>query len=107
MNCHESATPEVIAKYNESKHAAVGVKCFICHVAKAEDKSAKAHNDFKITAKPSAAYCEGCHMAVVDNFKAGTHGKNAYVAKAVGKKPSTCTGCHDLHSFEIEESFKP
>ncbi|RMF91365.1 MAG: hydroxylamine oxidoreductase [Nitrospinota bacterium] len=73
INCHETITPGIIKQWQESKHSKVGVKCYVCHQAKAGDPSGYDHNGFLITAVPSPRYCESCHAKEVEQNANSKH----------------------------------
>jgi hypothetical protein len=84
IKCHQNVTPGIVVQYNESKHAGVGVKCYVCHKAMDGDPSGRNHNGFKITAVPSPRYCEGCHATEVEQ---NTNSKHAWTAFIGPLKP--------------------
>ena len=73
LNCHDTVTPGIVKQWQESKHSKVGVKCYVCHKAKANDPAGFEHNGFRVTAVVSPRYCEGCHAKEVKEFRESLH----------------------------------
>jgi len=73
ISCHDTETPGVVRQWQESKHAAVGVKCYVCHEAKEGDPAGFEHNGFMVTTIVTPNYCVGCHDKQVQEFKDSMH----------------------------------
>lgn len=68
LGCHDTATPVVVKEWQESKHSAVGVKCYVCHHAKGDDPAGVEHNGFRVTTIVTPRYCESCHPRQARKF---------------------------------------
>jgi hypothetical protein len=75
LGCHDTATPEVVSQWQESKHNAVGVKCYVCHHAKEEDAAGVEHHGFRVTTIVTPATCESCHPRQAREFMASMRDK--------------------------------
>ena len=73
ISCHDTITPGVVKQWQDSKHAKVGVKCYVCHQAKEGDPAGFEHEGFLVTAVVSPNYCAGCHDKQVQEFKDSMH----------------------------------
>ncbi len=73
VNCHQDVSPGVVIQWEKSKHAQVGVKCYVCHSADDNDPSGFEHEGFRVTSVVGPKHCEGCHSQQVEEFKNSLH----------------------------------
>ena len=69
IDCHLITSPGVVKQWGESKHSKVGIKCYVCHMAKDDDPSGFDHEDFRITAIVTPKTCDSCHPKEVREFR--------------------------------------
>lgn len=70
LNCHVKVTPDIVQEWENHVHSAVGIKCFVCHFASADDPTGVEHfNGFRITSSVSYKSCMACHAEMGDAFK--------------------------------------
>jgi hypothetical protein len=101
VTCHEKATPNIVADWKLSRHAAMDVGCDVCH-----GDAHRAADDFAKAKLPTPDTCAQCHDAQVTQFKKGKHAAAWAAVKAMptfhyqpiamreGLKG--CGGCHKL-----------
>ena len=77
--CHRRETAAVVAQYESSKHAAVGVTCLECHSA-AEGQEPVDHKGFAITTNPTSKNCAQCHSTEYEQFARSRHAASAWAA---------------------------
>ncbi|WP_456474457.1 multiheme c-type cytochrome [Candidatus Pyrohabitans sp.] len=80
ISCHDTVTPGIVKQWEESKHSKVGVKCYVCHLAKEDDPAGFEHMGYRVTAIVSPRYCESCHPKQVEQFKNSLHDEAALFA---------------------------
>jgi len=80
LDCHKQVTPGIVADWQKSKHAAVGVKCYVCHLAHDDDPAGRDHFGYRVTPIVSPKYCEGCHPKEVKEFRNSLHDEAAFFA---------------------------
>jgi hypothetical protein len=73
ISCHDTVTPGIVKQWHESKHSKVGVKCYVCHMAKEDDPAGFDHNGFRVTALVTPRYCNSCHPKQVKEFRESLH----------------------------------
>jgi len=61
LGCHMKETPKVVEQWEAGKHSKVGVKCYVCHFAEADNPDGEEHNGFFVVTAMSPATCESCH----------------------------------------------
>jgi len=77
FECHQSATPEVTAKWEAGKHGQVNVGCFVCH----------GDGEVEFYPKPQGDRCISCHSQQEVDFT---------------KLPvKNCFGCHGGHDLKF------
>jgi len=111
VECHKTATPQIVTDWQLSKHSGGDVDCSTCHGAdhQTADDVAKA-------AIPTPETCTPCHEQRVNQFNSGKH---ALAWAAMNAMPTThwlpmelaegmkgCGGCHKLGSKSPEEIAK-
>jgi len=99
--CHQGTSPNIVADWKASRHAALGVGCTECHGA---DHTKK--DDASRAKLPTPDTCARCHEAQVAGFKKGKHALAwaavkamptfHYQALAVREGLKGCGGCHKL-----------
>lgn len=101
INCHKTETPGIVKDWEKSKHSKVGVKCYVCHMARKGDPSGYEHEGFQITAVPSPKYCATCHSKAVEENSKSKHAWAAFMGplRKWPREPS-------LPSFRTAESSK-
>ena len=72
-HCHRTTSPGVVKQWEGSKHAKVGVKCYVCHAAKPGDPAGREHFGFHVTPVVSPNYCVSCHPRQVQEFRESLH----------------------------------
>ncbi len=73
ISCHDTVTPGIVKQWQESKHSKVGVKCYVCHMAKEDDPAGFDHNGYRVTALVTPRYCQSCHPKQVKEFRESLH----------------------------------
>ena len=99
--CHEKASPNIVADWKLSRHAAIDVGCDTCH-----GDAHRAADDFAKAKLPTPDTCAQCHDAQVAQFKKGKHALAWAAAKAmptfhyqpiaIREGLKGCGGCHKL-----------
>ncbi|RME86927.1 MAG: hydroxylamine oxidoreductase [Planctomycetota bacterium] len=117
ITCHEEETPGIVQDWRLSKHSKVGVKCYVCHKAKADDPSGYEHEGFRITAVPSPRYCSSCHEQAVKEFSKSKHAWAAFMgplkpyykkARKMGLNPLSQETAKKLHPEKMaKRSLSP
>ncbi|MEW6206879.1 MAG: cytochrome c3 family protein [Acidobacteriota bacterium] len=103
LACHKTKTPETVALYSSSVHAAKGYECNRCHGgdAMAADKAQAHAGNFTGQPSPSevVTMCGSCHRAQSASFKTGKHFPR-------GKEPRVdCSQCHGAHAVGSLRNF--
>lgn len=101
IDCHQKATPGIVADWQLSKHSGAGVECAVCH--------GEAHQNATDAAKaeiPTPETCAACHETQVAQFKKGKHALAWAAMKAMPTAHAQpvammeglkgCGGCHKL-----------
>jgi hydroxylamine dehydrogenase len=108
IECHKKTQPSIVADWEKSKHAEIGMECEICHGE--EHTTAE---DAKAATIPTAHFCGSCHYDQLGQFEKGKHAVAWAAMKAMptvhfqpmelidGKKG--CGGCHKIGLKEDEE----
>ena len=75
VNCHTKNSPAIVADWEASRHAEVGVSCLDCHVVSEDSPMGTAHprSEGKVTALVPASVCGSCHAQQVEEFNASGH----------------------------------
>ncbi len=102
VTCHLEETPGMVADWEASRHAEVGVGCTTCHGEGDHD----AYDMGRIDKIPTPETCRTCHPAQVEQFSSGKH---ALAWAAMNAMPSIhaqpvaltdgmkgCGGCHKI-----------
>jgi predicted CXXCH cytochrome family protein len=106
------ATPEVIADWEKSAHAGVGVNCSHCH----EKEGAGSASGWE--KKPDHSACSKCHTHEVEGFLTGRHGMRLKsglgpmtpaaarlpMKPEAGNKQLGCSSCHGAHRYDTERA---
>lgn len=79
LECHQSATAEVVAKWEAGKHGQVNVGCFVCH----------GDGEVEFYRKPQGERCIGCHSQQEVDFTA--------------LPVKNCFGCHSGHDLKFHQ----
>jgi hypothetical protein len=61
LACHMKETPKVVKQWQAGKHSKVGVKCYVCHFAEADNPDGMEHNGFFVVTGLKSTTCESCH----------------------------------------------
>jgi hypothetical protein len=77
--CHRQETAAIVAQYEASKHADVGVSCLECH-RPLEGQESVDHRGFEITQNPTAKNCAQCHATEYEQFTKSRHAASAWAA---------------------------
>ncbi|HEY45799.1 MAG TPA: nitrate reductase [Anaerolineae bacterium] len=80
--CHGNTTPGIVLQYGRSTMAAAEVACRDCHEVEEGYPGAVEHEGTFVLRQPTAARCQQCHEAEVDQFLQSRHALPAYVAYA-------------------------
>lgn len=102
------ASPETVAAWAKSAHAAGGVNCRDCHVPESG----------RWVAKPGRAVCADCHARQVGDFGKGMHGMRLAAGLAAMRpelarlpmhpeaagKTLTCNRCHAAHAYDTRHA---
>jgi hypothetical protein len=101
VTCHRGTSPNIVADWKASRHAAQGVGCAECHGSAHTTK-----DDAREAEMPGPDTCGECHDAQVAQFKKGKHALAwaavkamptfHYQALAVREGLKGCGGCHKL-----------
>jgi hydroxylamine dehydrogenase len=101
LDCHEKASPQIVADWRASRHSKVDVDCATCH-----GSEHKAKDDFAKARLPTPDTCAECHDAQVAQFKKGKHALAWAAVKAmptfhyqpiaIREGLKGCGGCHKL-----------
>jgi hypothetical protein len=70
--CHRRETAAIVAQFERSRHAQVGVNCLDCHKP-LEGQPSTAHNGFTIAAALTAKNCAQCHAREYDQYARSRH----------------------------------
>ena len=108
IECHERATPNVVADWKLSEHSREGITCAHCH--------GLAHTSSKDSEKanlPQPSTCAKCHKKQVTQFRRGKHALSWTVMNAMPtthmlpmaltKGGKGCGGCHKIGEKSPEE----
>ncbi len=110
VSCHKLKTPNIVADWQLSKHAANEVTCDFCH-----GKEHTGPGNVEKAKIPTPETCKGCHEDKVEQFKKGKHAAAWAAMKAMptahmqpmalmeGQKG--CGGCHKI-GLKSEEEIK-
>lgn len=110
VDCHEQAdkTPNVVAAWRESEHAAQAVDCLSCHKVQEGDfdRFQCPGSTVAIASHPTPKDCQECHEQQVVEFARSKHGATAMI-KLTGSfdrtvfEPTLATqnGCQQCHEI--------
>jgi mono/diheme cytochrome c family protein len=75
VDCHTKNSPAIVADWEASRHAEVGVSCHDCHLVAADAPMGTMHprSDGKVTALVPPTVCGECHASQVAEFNASGH----------------------------------
>jgi len=111
INCHEDTdkTPNVVAAWRTSSHAAKGVDCLSCHKVESKDDWDAFQcpgSNVPIASHPTPKDCKECHEQQVVEFARSKHGAMAMVKFAASPErnvfePTIATkhGCQQCHEI--------
>ncbi len=110
IECHDQVSPNIVADWQNSRHAGKGVGCAVCH-----GPDHQGNGDADKAKMPTPDTCNMCHAAQVAQFKKGKH---AFAWAAMNAMPTThqlpmalregmkgCGGCHKL-GLKSEKEMK-
>ncbi len=110
IECHEQVSPNIVADWQNSRHAGKGVGCAVCH-----GPDHQQHEDASKVRMPTPETCNMCHAKQVAQFKKGKH---AFAWAAMNAMPTThqlpmalregmkgCGGCHKI-GLKSEQDVK-
>ena len=110
VTCHNVSTPVIVAQWKESRHAASGVECKMCHLSEEGAPGAKKHFDGSfIIPAISPKVCGKCHSDKEKQFTASHHASGAkfigsldnILGEMVEGGPAANLGCKQCHGSTI------
>ncbi|MEW6752426.1 MAG: multiheme c-type cytochrome [Candidatus Latescibacterota bacterium] len=96
--CHRQDSPGLVADWEASVHARLGIGCVECHRAVSDDPAAWQHEGTWISSLVTPRDCGECHRQQAEEFGRSAHALaagDAAAAAADGPGPSSpCGSCH-------------
>ncbi len=95
--CHRERQPGILAQWDESRHAAAGIRCEDCHGSDHAEILA-------VEGRVGASKCAACHEKETSEFLASAHAGSAQAAQTnarlLAQIPAIqrrgCMACHDM-----------
>ncbi len=119
--CHREREPGLLAQWDASRHAKVGVRCTDCH---GDDHDAM----FAVEGRVPASACARCHAKETRTFLASVHAQASKDARGNGRflaqipavqrrgclachdsggETGRCNGCHGAHRHSAADARRP
>lgn len=105
VQCHNQASPGIIAQYGMSTMAEAKVSCQNCHEVAANYPGAVEHEGTYVLQSPTTAMCETCHPAEVAQYNQSRHSIPAWIA--VGGTEGVSDAVMAVYQSIPEGSYAP
>ncbi len=110
VQCHRRSSPALVAQWEQSSHAKVGVGCMECHQAQHGDPDAHVHKGALIATIVSPKDCGQCHKKEWKQFRQSHHAKAAefigsldnVLGEFVEGRPAAASGCKQCHGSRVK-----
>ncbi len=106
VQCHNKATPKIVADWNASKHSEEGISCDACH-----GFDHRTSTDVAKAKIPTLETCAPCHATQVAQFKKGKHSMGWAAMEAMPTihwQPMALTegmkGCGACHKLGVKSN---
>lgn len=108
ITCHRETSPGIYSQWKESGHGQVGVNCYDCHRAEADDPDAFEHKGM-ISVLVTPKDCSKCHEAEFKAFSASHHADavavldkdDNFFGRVVWGDAGDRTGCIPCHGSTV------
>ncbi len=110
LKCHRENSPLLVAQWEDSPHAEIGVNCMDCHQAGQDDPDAITHHGQTVSTLVSPLDCGRCHEQEYNQHRGSTHAKAARRSKAwsevlvhrLSGEIMQDIGCERCHGGEVK-----
>lgn len=108
VTCHRESSPGIYSQWKESAHGQVGVNCYDCHRAEADDPDVFDHKEL-ISIVVTPKDCSRCHEKEFKEFSSSYHADavsvldsdNNFFGRAVWGDKAGRTGCISCHGSSL------
>jgi len=109
VNCHNESTPSIVAQWEGSHHAELGVGCLECHLAEEDDIDAFRHEGQTIATIVTPLDCAKCHAEITEEFTASHHASAGNIlgsldnvlGEIIEGMPAAANGCQQCHGSKV------